>query len=138
MTQQTILFIDDEQWLMSGIVDSLSDIYNVLKVRTGDEGLRIIEDGKHRIDLILLDIMMPDDKTIHTLDRGRTAGVDVARILAEKGSNIPIVCYTGLRDKDVNEHLVKFGVKEIVSKRTLPSELKLVIQRVLSEVGEEY
>ncbi len=137
MTKPTILFIDDEQWLMSGVVDSLSVSYEMLTARTGDDGLKIIESGKHKIDLILLDIMMPDDQTILTLDRGRTAGVEVARILAEKGLTIPVVCYTGLRDKELNKRLTKLGVKEIVSKRALPSELKRVIQRVLSETNEE-
>jgi CheY-like chemotaxis protein len=137
MTKPTILFIDDEQWLMSGIVDSLSDAYNIVKARTGSEGFRIIEAGKHELDLILLDIMMPEDETVTTNDRGRTSGVEVARTLKERGSTIPIVSYTGLDDGEVRERLTELGVKAVISKRTLPSELARVIQSVLTKASEE-
>jgi|APSaa5957512622_1039677.scaffolds.fasta_scaffold243357_2 CheY-like chemotaxis protein len=137
MAKPTILFIDDEQWLMSGIVDSLSDSYNVVKARTGDDGLKIIESGNHDIALILLDIMMPEGQIISTHDRGRTSGVKVVSILKEMGATIPIVCYTGLNDREVHEQLVELGVNTVISKRTLPSKLERVIQRVLSETSEE-
>jgi CheY-like chemotaxis protein len=137
MAKPTILFIDDEQWLMSGIVDGLSDTYDVIKARTGDDGLKVIESGTHEIDLILLDIMMPEGKIVSTHDRGRTSGVEVAQILAEQGSMIPIVCYTGLKDGEAHEKLTKLGVKAVVSKRTLPSDLARVIQRILAEASEE-
>ena len=132
MTRRTILYVEDEHWLMEGIVDSLSGKYNVLRARNGDQALTYIESKEHRIDLILLDIMMPLGKRIQTPDRGRTAGVELARVvLKERKLDIPIVCYTVVSDRRVHEELIQIGVKAIVSKRRLPSELERVIEQHL-------
>lgn len=132
MTKRTILYVDDEQWLMGGIVDSLSVDYNVLTARNADQALTLLESGKHKIDLIVLDIMMPVGKRIRDPHRGRTSGVEFARIvLKQKEYDIPIVCYTVVNDRKVHSELKQIGVKEVVSKRALPSELETVIKKHL-------
>ncbi len=132
MAKKTILYVEDELWLMGGIVDRLSAKYNVVTARSGDQALACLESGKHKIDLILLDIMMPQGKRIRTPDRGRTAGVEFARIvLVEKGLKIPIVCYTGANNPQVHDALYGLGVKEVVTKKRLSSELERVIKEHL-------
>jgi CheY-like chemotaxis protein len=132
MAKRTILYVEDEQWLMGGMVDYLSTDYDVLTARNGDQALSILESGKHKIDLILLDIMMPPGDKIRNSHRGRTSGVEFARIvLQEKGCDIPIVCYTVVNDRKVHRLLKQIGVREIVSKRTLPSELERIIKKYL-------
>ena len=132
MDEQTILYVEDEQWLMEGIVDSLSCDYQVLRARNADQALSILESGKQKIDLIVLDIMMPQGKIVRDSHQGRTAGVEFARVvLGEKGYDIPIVCYTVVTDRSVHNELKQIGVKAIVSKKALPSELERVIKRYL-------
>jgi len=76
--------------------------------------------------------MMPLGKRVRTADRGRTAGVEFARmVLQEKGYDIPIVCYTVVNDSKIHDRLFRIGVKEIVSKTKLPSELEKIIERYL-------
>ncbi len=132
MKKHTILYVEDEQWLMAGVIDSLSIEYNVLKARNGDQALAYLESDKHHINLIVLDIMMPSGKRVHT-PRGRTSGVEFARIVKEDNYNIPIVCYTVVSDRKVHDELYKLGVKEIVPKTKLPSELEKVIKEVLTK-----
>jgi CheY-like chemotaxis protein len=132
MAKKTILYVEDELWQMSGVGDRLSANYNVIEARNGDQALAYLESGEHKIDLILLDIMMPLGERIRTPDRGRTAGVEFARIvLMEKGLEIPIVCYTVVNEPVVHDALYQLGVKAIVLKKKLPSELERVIEKHL-------
>jgi CheY-like chemotaxis protein len=132
MAKHTILYVEDEQWMMGGIVDSLSVDYNVVRARNGDQALALLESGEHKIDLIVLDIMMPPGKRIKNAHRGRTAGVEFARIvLQEQKRATPIVCYTVVNDRTVHRELEQIGVKDIVPKRELPSELERVIRKYL-------
>ncbi len=132
MVKHTILYVEDEQWVMGGIIDSLSLDYNVLTARNGDQALALIESGKHKIDLIVLDIMMPPGRRIQNTHQGRTSGVEFARIvLEEQEREIPIICYTVVNDWKVHDELKQIGVKEIVSKKELPSELERIIKKYL-------
>lgn len=128
----TILYVDDEQWLMGGIVDSLSVDYKVFTASNADQALEMIKDQNLKIDLILLDVMMPSTARVPDPNRGRTSGVQLARrLLQEEGLQIPIVCYTVVDDRDVLEELREIGVKEVVSKDRLPSELEQIILEYL-------
>lgn len=128
----TILYVDDELFLMQGVIDYLSIYFNVLTARGTDQALQMLESESERIDLLLFDIMMPPGSTVHTPDRGRTTGVELARIvLEEQKRDVPIVCYTVVTNPEVHNALVRIGVKEIVSKAKLPSELKAAIERNL-------
>jgi len=130
--KKTILYVDDEQWLMSGIVDSLSVDYKIQTASSADEALALLEDTANRIDLILLDIMMPTGSRIVDPNRGRTSGVGFTRlVLQEMKLGIPVVCYSVVDDKEVASELKKLGVAEIVPKSRPPSELEKVIQRQL-------
>lgn len=132
MDRKTILYVEDELWVMGGVVDRLSTNYNVIEARNGDQALAYLESGEQGIDLILLDIMMPIGKRIRTANRGRTAGVEFARVVVEeKGLEIPIVCYTVVNDQAVHNRLRQLGVKSILTKKRLPSELERVIERHL-------
>jgi len=133
MRKCTILYVEDEQWHMGGIVDSLRVHYNVLTARNADEALSILEKAKDVVDLILLDIIMPSGQLVPDPNRGRTAGVSFARLffLEKIKPNIPIVCYTVVDDRKVIDELKSMGVKEVVSKRELPSELERIIRKYL-------
>ena len=52
-------------------------------------------------------------------------------ILEEKGYDIPIVCYTVVNDRSVHNELRQLGVKEIVSKKALPSKLEETLKKYL-------
>ena len=132
MSRRTILYVEDEQWLMEGIVDYLSQNYNIIRARNADKALKFIESSEYRIDLILLDIMMPQGTRIQTSDHGRTSGVEFARVLREELKlNLPIVCYTVVVDRAIHNELRRIGVQEIVSKKRLPSELDEVIRKYI-------
>ena len=130
MTKKTILYVDDEQWLMEGVVDFFSKEYNVIVAYNADQALKIISEGAHKIDLILLDVMMPQGELVKDPERGRTSGLEFSRILMqEKKSHIPIVCYTVITDRKTIDELINTGVKDVVSKKKLPIELEKIIRK---------
>jgi CheY-like chemotaxis protein len=118
---KTVLFVDDEQYLFAGYADSLSVDYNVIKARTADEALRILRSAEHTINLVLLDVMMPPGKEVTDPKRGRTSGLSFVKRLEQLGIEVPVVCLTVIDDPDVEEQLLKHGVKRIIKKRELPS-----------------
>lgn len=126
-----ILYVEDEQWIMGGIIDSLSIDYEVLTAKNADQALEIIESNEN-IRLIILDIMMPPGIRVQNSHNGKTTGVELARIIVnELKSKMPIICYTVVNDPAVAEALWALGVKEIVSKKELPSELEVVIKKYI-------
>ena len=89
----TILIVDDEQIGLKVLTHILSNTYNVSVASSGEEALKLIENGL-KPNLILLDIMMP--------------GIDGFEVCNKlKGnvrtSDIPIIFITGLDDKHNEE-----------------------------------
>src|SRR5688500_9341495 len=100
--QKTILYVDEEQWLMEGVVDFFSQEFNVITAYNADQALKIILESKENIDLLLLDVMMPQGELVIDPKRGRTSGLELARILIqERKILIPIVCYTVVTDRRI-------------------------------------
>lgn len=78
MKQEMILLVDDDKDIVDFIEVFLSDEgYKVLKAYHGNEALTLLD--AHNVDLVILDIMMPQ------LD-----GIEVCRRIREK-NNIPIM-----------------------------------------------
>src|SRR6185295_14972388 len=83
-TEQLVLAIDDEPGILSVIKMELSERgFRVVTANSGKEGLDLAE--KHRPDLILLDLMMPD-----------MSGTEVLRDLRER-SAVPVIILTARR-----------------------------------------
>jgi CheY-like chemotaxis protein len=132
MPLKTILYVEDEQFLMQGLKDGLSNDYRVLTARNSDQALQIITEKNKEIDLILLDIMMPQGKMIIDPNRGRTSGVELVKHLNQTMRlKTPIVCYTVVNEPEILQQLKELRVKEIISKNKPPSYVENVIKKYL-------
>ena len=70
METETILVVDDNQEIVYSISELLRyEGYNILKAYDGMEALKIL--GDHKVDLILLDVMMPKMNGLSALMRMR-------------------------------------------------------------------
>lgn len=114
---QNILIVDDEKSnidILLGFFESinLSDEYNIIAVLSGEKALKIVE--KRDIDLILLDIMMPE------MD-----GYEVCKILKsnEKTKDIPVLFITANTDDESIEKAYSLGASDYVTKPFRPIEL---------------
>jgi two-component system response regulator VicR len=127
---KTILFVEDEQWLMEGMVEGLKAYgYNVICATNGTQALEQIETKE--IDLVLLDIMMPSGERIENTTFGRRTGVELCRILRDKMKlELPIVCLTVVTDPEIHHELRDLGAV-VKIKPALPSEIADVIKGLM-------
>lgn len=116
MAKKTIMIVDDEPTTLQVVKDLFnSEGYKVITASGGKDALKILK--KSKIDLILLDIMMPD------MD-----GWDVCeKIKADKNTEkIPIVFLTA-KDDPVSKSMGSLASMDYVTK---PFDNKDLIQRV--------
>ena len=60
MNDITVLVVDDESRMRKLVKDFLNQKeYKVLEASDGEEALQIFEENKNKINIILLDVMMP-------------------------------------------------------------------------------
>jgi len=116
-TKATILIVDDTPFNIHILAKALINNYEVKIATNGPDALKIVEQNK-KIDLILLDIMMPD------MD-----GYEVCRRIKQNPSNwdIPVVFITakeGLQDQKKGFDL---GAEDFIHK---PFQLSLVLTRI--------
>jgi len=115
MTQRrksTILIVDDTETNIDILLDLLSDEYDILVALDGKSTLEIVESEK--IDLILLDIMMPGMN-----------GYEVCKVLKKQSStkDIPVVFITAKSDEESIAQAFEVGGVDYISKPFKPLEL---------------
>jgi diguanylate cyclase (GGDEF)-like protein/PAS domain S-box-containing protein len=112
-TKSTILIVDDMQTNLSILSNLLKDRYKIKVAKSGKKALEIIQKGG--VDLILLDIVMPD------MD-----GYEVCKIVKnnEKSKNIPIIFVTANNTKEDEELAFALGAVDYITKPFSPSTVK--------------
>ena len=114
-----ILVVDDEEIVIKSCLRILGDgDYRVEAVQDGRDALRKIEENS--LDVMILDIMMPN------MD-----GLEVLRRVKEAHPDVEVVMVTGLSQIGTAVQAMKFGAFDYISKPFEPDELKLVVQRAL-------
>jgi PAS domain S-box-containing protein len=82
---ETILIVDDEEVVRRVASTLLAKLgYKVMIARDGREGLEVYEENRDQIDLVLLDLTMPN-----------LSGKDAFRILRERFGPVPVVICSG-------------------------------------------
>ncbi|MCF6097803.1 response regulator transcription factor [Thermovorax subterraneus] len=128
MKQKSILIVEDDAKIRMLLRDFLErEGFNVLESPNGRHALETFEKLKNEIDLIILDVMLPE------ID-----GWTVCRSI-RKISSVPIVMLTA-RSEDADEILgLELGaddyVKKPVKPTTLIARIKAILRRI--ENGEE-
>ncbi len=124
--KETILIVDDTLTNIDILV-KLLDKYDLVVATSGEEALNILNDGEH-IDLILLDIMMPE------MD-----GFEVCTILKQnkKFKRIPIIFLTAKFDDSSIQKGFEMGAVDYIIKPFRPIELLSRIKTHLKIVDHE-
>ena len=107
----TILLVDDIEENIRTALGILDD-YDVIPCTSGREALEILAD--ETIDLILLDIMMPEMNGFQVCERVRAN---------PEWEEIPIIFLTARQDEDSIEKAYDVGAHDYVTKPFLPREL---------------
>lgn len=125
MKKITILIVDDEIRIRRMISDFLQGFgYKILTASDGQEALDIFYDNNSKIDLILLDVMMPK--------------LDGNKVLTEirECSLVPIIMLTAKDEEQHEVNSLKNGADDYISKPFSPSVLLARIETVLKRTAK--
>ena len=112
--ETNILVVDDEKEIADLLeIYLISDGFQVLKTYSAKEGLRILEEKK--IDLVLLDVMMPDMNGFQVLQEIR------------KKNNVPVLMLTAKSDEEDKVSGLRLGADDYLTK---PFSMKELLARI--------
>ena len=116
MNDITILVVDDESRMRKIIRDFLvKSGYNIMEAGDGEEALQLFEKNENKIQLILLEVMMP-----------KLDGWSVLRQIRQK-SKVPIIMLTARGEEQDELFGFELGVDEYIAK---PFSPKILVARV--------
>ena len=113
---ETVLFVDDEDMIIEIAEDLLNSLgYKALTARSGKEAIEIFDENKEHIDIVLLDMIMPDMSGSDTYDRMKAINPDI-KVLLSSGYSINGQA-TEIMDRGCNGFIQKpFKMKELSQK----------------------
>lgn len=118
-----ILVIDDDASIRELLAVTLGAAgHEVICAAGGDEGVEVL--SSRLIDLVLLDLMMPERDGMSVL-------AEVREMPGRR--TIPVIVLTARHEPDVFKREVELGVSDHVVKPFMPSELEVAVERALSD-----
>ena len=123
MVSENILVVDDESRMRKLIKDFLTAKgYSILEAEDGEKALEVFEQNEAKIDLILLDVMMP-----------KLDGWSVLRQIRQT-SKVPIIMLTARGEEQDELFGFELGVDEYISKPFSPKILVARVEAILKRV----
>ena len=105
MNDVTILIVDDESRMRKLIKDFLiKKNYNILEAEDGEKALKVYNENKNKIKLILLDVMMP-----------KLDGWSVLRQIRQENKSLPIVMLTARAEEQDELFGFELGVDDYIT-----------------------
>lgn len=121
-SKKCILAVDDNAIVLTRIVNTLSNDYEVVTVNSGARALKYLKEEKP--DLILMDIQMAQKDGIETLRDIRAM---------EDRKDIPVIMLTGVEDKECVLESAKLGIDDYILKPFYSDVLQKRISRVFEQ-----
>lgn len=108
--EKCILVVDDDAMNLKRTKIILQNYYDVLFAKSGEEALHMLKSEK--IDMVLLDIAMPDMN-----------GIEAFEHMKEEGIDIPVIFLTASGDEDDVLSALSLGAVNYLKKPFIPQEL---------------
>jgi len=122
--RETILLVDDERAIITVTKEILEALgYLVLVAANGGEALEIYQENKDKIDLVILDMIMPDMSGGETFDR-----------LKEIKPDIKVILSSGYSLNGEASGIMARGCRGFIQK---PSSIAVLSQKVRDVLGEK-
>jgi len=120
-----VLFLDDNETLVSAMVRSLSRRgYRVSGYSSPEEALQAVREKPRSYDVVVSDYIMPG-----------CSGLDVAREVAAVRPDLPVIIFSGHIDEDLRRRARELGVRQLLGKLDAPNELTEAIDRLTSDAA---
>jgi DNA-binding response OmpR family regulator len=127
MNDLTVLVVDDESRMRKLIKDFLKQKnYNILEAEDGEVALKVYNENKEKINLILLDVMMP-----------KLDGWSVLRQIRQENKTVPIVMLTARSEEQDELFGFELGVDEYITKPFSPKILVARVEAILKRTQKE-
>ena len=126
MEDTTILVVDDEFRMRKLVKDFLlKGNCKVLEAGDGEEAIKVFDENKDKINLILLDVMMP-----------KLDGWSVLRQIRQE-SKVPVIMLTARGEEQDELFGFELGVDEYISKPFSPKILVARIKAILNRTEDK-
>ncbi|MDD9301779.1 MAG: response regulator transcription factor [Desulfobacter sp.] len=128
MKQIKILVAEDDLHIRTGLVDTLeSENYAVIQAENGAKALDLFE--QENVDLLLLDLMMPEKN-----------GYDVCQTIRSKDADVPIIMLTAKGEEIDKVVGLKLGADDYLTKpfgiHELLARIEAVLRRTKIRTGQ--
>ena len=118
---ETILVAEDEKDVLTMLVQILEDMgYVVLAARDGEEAMAVFKQNGNRIDLVILDMVMP-----------KMRGREVYERIRGSGSDVPVLFSTGYALDSSDVEFVTGKGLHTIQKPYAPNDLYWVVRDLL-------
>ncbi|MDX8411543.1 MAG: PAS domain S-box protein [Mariprofundaceae bacterium] len=123
--QETILLVDDEDYVREAVRELLSSMgYRVILATNGREAVARFEEEAERIDLVILDVVMP-----------QLGGVPAAKQIRALKPQIPIIMASGY-DHEFDDEVMKQRYRmKLLTKPYRPKSLGSTIRQMLDRAA---
>ncbi|MDF1566098.1 MAG: TIGR02266 family protein [Deltaproteobacteria bacterium] len=119
-----ILLVDDTRFFRTVVGDALREGgYEVIEAETGTEALKIISEEILTLDLLILDLELPEMKGAEVLDRLRSVGGE---------ADLPVLLLSGKVGFDVGAGIASRRRATFLPKETPMPEILLAVEKLLS------
>jgi len=119
--QFAILYVDDEEKSLKGFARAFNEEFRIFTASNAQDGLKIIEEHRNEIGVLMTDQRMPGEKGVWLLERARQLEPRMIRILA-----------TAYSDMDAAIAAVNTGaIYRYVTKPWDPEQLQHTLKRAL-------
>ena len=117
---KNVLVVDDVATNLMMVENALRGRYKLTLIKSGEQALRYL--GKYDVDLILLDVMMPDMDGFETYRRIRNNGKD---------EETPIIFMTAAEEAEKEVEGLGLGALDFIRKPIVPEVMLKRIERIL-------
>ncbi len=118
---ETILLIDDEATLLDLTRELLEGLgYTVIAAEGALEGIRAFKERHEKVDLVILDMLMPE-----------MTGNEVYPVLKNIDDNVAVLLATGLSVGETVDEMISKGVNDIVAKPYSVNDLATHVRKVI-------
>ena len=134
---KTVLYIDDEadsEKMVSKFEIMNDEGIDVIRVIRVEDALPVLAREIHRIDLIVLDLIMPPEET-YTLEEtngGTTTGISLLKDIRSKYKRIPIIIVSIKRRGRIEHIISMYAVSEYLEKPISANDLVKAIKKIVN------
>jgi CheY-like chemotaxis protein len=120
--KESILVVDDEEIVVKVVGRMLVKLgYKIKTCTSSVEALNVFLEQQDRYDVLLTDLTMPN-----------LTGLELAAEMRKRRSEIPIIIMTGFGSTLDEATRKSFGIKQVIGKPVVMSELDMALRNLLS------